>query len=78
MADLAKKPLLAMAVLLGLLNADASRAQSQTAGAAPLTFEVASIKSSDPNNPDSALRRSNARFAAKNHTLKRLIAFACE
>ena len=61
-----------MAVLLGLLNSAPNRAQTP----APLAFEVASIKSSDSGNPDSALHRSNARFAATNHSLKRLIAFA--
>ena len=76
MADLGKKPLLALTVVLGLLITRQSRAQAQTAGAAPLTFEVASIKPSDPSRPDTGLHRSNAKFAATNHTLKRLIAFA--
>lgn len=62
----------AMAVLLGLLNSAPNRAQTP----APLAFEVASIKPSDPDNPDNSLHRSNARFAATNHSLKRLIAFA--
>src|SRR5579862_4103210 len=61
-----------MAVLLGLLNSAPNRAQTP----APLAFEVASIKPSDPDNPDNSLHRSNARFAATNHSLKRLIAFA--
>jgi uncharacterized protein (TIGR03435 family) len=72
MADLGKKPLLALAVLLGVLISPPNRAQTQ----APLTFEVASIKPSDPNNRDIGLHRSNTRFAATNHTLKQLIAFA--
>ncbi len=72
MADLGKKPLLATGVLLGVLVSPADRAQTP----GPLTFEVASIKPSDPNRPDTGLHRSNAKFAATNHTLKRLIAFA--
>jgi len=72
MADLAKKPLLSMAVVLGVLISSPNRAQTP----ARLTFEVASIKPSDPNRPDTGLHRSNTRFAATNHTLKQLIAFA--
>jgi uncharacterized protein (TIGR03435 family) len=72
MADVGKKPLLATAVLLGGLISPTNRAQTP----ALLTFEVASIKPSDPNRPDTGLHRSNAKFAATNHTLKRLIAFA--
>lgn len=72
MADLGKKPLLAMAVVLAMLISSPNSAQTP----APLTFEVASIKLSDPNSPDTGLHRSNSRFAATNHALKRLIAFA--
>jgi uncharacterized protein (TIGR03435 family) len=76
MVDFGKKALLAGTVLLGLVISSDSRAQSQSGVTSPLTFEVASIKPSDPNRPDTGLHRTNAKFAATNHTLKRLIAFA--
>jgi uncharacterized protein (TIGR03435 family) len=76
MVDFGNKPLLAVAVLLGLLSPLPGRGQPQTAATPPLTFEVATIKPSDPNNPEARLRRTNLRFAATNYTIKRLIAFA--
>jgi uncharacterized protein (TIGR03435 family) len=44
--------------------------------AAPLTFEVAAIKPTNPDNRDLRLRQTNGLFVASGYTLQRLIAFA--
>jgi uncharacterized protein (TIGR03435 family) len=40
------------------------------------SFEVASIKPSDPNDSDLGFHESNGRFAVTNYNVKRLVAFA--
>jgi len=78
----AKKLLLAAAgvavvagpVVIGVLNAPLSRAQSKPAA---LTFEVASVKAADPNSRGVRLQRTPGNgLSAAGVTLKGLIAFA--
>jgi uncharacterized protein (TIGR03435 family) len=51
-------------------------ALSQPPPAAVLTFEVAAIKLSNPDNRDLRLQQTNGLFVATGYTLQRLIAFA--
>jgi uncharacterized protein (TIGR03435 family) len=48
----------------------------QSPPAAPLTFEVAAIKPSNPDNRDLGLHQTNGSFIATGYSLYRLIAFA--
>jgi bla regulator protein blaR1 len=64
-------------VVIGLINAPASRAQSPAAAAAPPAFEVATIKPSDPSNPRMGIQIApGGRFTTSGITLKFLIGFA--
>jgi uncharacterized protein (TIGR03435 family) len=75
-ADLAKKPLLEMAALLGLLNAPANRAQSP----ARREFEVASIRPNNSGPPKNNINpfvfAPGGRFTATNITLVDVIVMA--
>ncbi len=66
---------LAVPVTIGLLHAPPLRAQTPTATEAPPTFEVASIKPSDPGARGMMIRFApGGRFTAKGATLKSLTA----
>src|ERR1700746_164276 len=81
---LRRKPLLAAAVmaalgpfLTGVLSVRPIRAQSQSAGGSPPSFEVASIKPNRSGARNSGFKRfTGGELDATNITLKMLIAFA--